>query len=69
MDELGDDNKTIFTSPSDLDSDERAAVKTGEARGKREAIKEDSKRFGLAGQRGKNLRKYETGYVKAFGHE
>lgn len=67
MDELGDDNKTIFSG--DLDSDERAAVKSGEKRGEREAMKDKPKRFGLARQRGKNLRKYGKNYVRAFGHE
>lgn len=69
MDELGDDNKTIFTSPSDLDSEERAAVKSGEKRGERVAMQEDPKRYGLARQRGLNKRKYDEGYVRAFGHE
>lgn len=67
MDELGDDDKTIFSG--DLDSEERAAVQSGEKRGECEAMKEDPKRFGLARQRGLNQRKYEKGYVRAFGHE
>ena len=67
MDELADDNKTIFSG--DLDSKERDAVKSGEKRGERMAMQEDPERFGLARQRGKNMRKYEENYVRAFGHE
>ena len=62
-----DDNKTIFSG--DLDSSERDAVKSGEKRGERMAMAEDPERFGLARQRGKNMRKYEENYVRAFGHE
>lgn len=67
MDELADDNSTIFSG--DLNSEERAAVKSGEKRGEHVAMKEDPKRFSLAGQKGKNIRKYEINYVRAFGHE
>lgn len=66
MDELADDDKTIFSG--DLDSEERSAVKSGEKRGEREAMKEDTKRFGLARQRGSG-RQYGINYVRAFGHE
>lgn len=67
MDELADDNKTIFSG--DLDSEERAAVKSGEKRGERVAMTEDPERFGLARQRALGRTKYEVGYVRAFGHE
>jgi hypothetical protein len=61
---LGDDTTTIFSSPQSMDSDERDAVKKGEARGKREAMKEDPKRFGLARQRALNKKKYDECYDK-----
>ncbi len=41
MSELTDDNKTIFSG--DLDTAEKAAVQKGEARGKREYMKEHPK--------------------------
>lgn len=69
MNELSGNETTIFTAGSDMTSEERSAVKSGEKRGEREAVAEDPKRFGLARQRGKNIRKYEVGYVRAFGHE
>ena len=62
-----DDNKTIFTS--DLDPEEKAAVKSGEERGKRVAMAEDPERFGMARQKALNKTKYDVGYVRAFGHE
>lgn len=40
---LGDDTTTIFSSPQSMGSDEREAVKKGEARGKREYMKEHPK--------------------------
>ena len=46
MPEFDDDNKTIFSS--DLDSTEKAAVATGEARGKKEYMK-DNPKCGLVG--------------------
>lgn len=67
MDELADDNTTIFSTG--MSSEEKAAVKSGEERGEREAMAENPKRFGLARQRGRNIRKYGINYVKAFGHE
>lgn len=67
MDELADDNTTIFSTG--MSSEEKAAVKSGEKRGEREAMKEDPKRYGLARQRALNRRKCEEGYVRAFGHE
>jgi hypothetical protein len=69
MDELSGAETTIFTAGSDMTSEERSAVKSGEKRGEREAMKEDTKRFGLARQRGKNIRKYGIGYVRTFGHD
>ena len=68
MSELSGADTTIFTSGSDMTSEERTAVKSGEKRGECGAMREDTKRFGLAGQRGKNLRKYEKNYIRAFGH-
>jgi len=67
MDELSEDNKTIFSG--DLDSEERAAVKSGEKRGEKVAMQEDPERFGLARQRALGRTKYEVNYVKAFGHD
>ena len=64
-----DDSTTIFTSPQDMTSEERSAVKSGEKRGERGAIEEDPKRFGLARQRGLNKRKYDTNYRRIFGHD
>jgi len=62
-----DDNKTIFST--DLDAEEKAAVKSGEKRGERVAMAEDPERFGLARQRALGRKKYEVNYVKAFGHD
>lgn len=67
MPEFDDDNKTIFSG--DLDPEEKAAVKSGEKRGEREAMREDPERFGMARQRALNKKKYDEGYVRAFGHE
>lgn len=67
MDELGDDNKTIFSG--DLDSEERAALKSGEKRGERIAMAEDPERFGMARQKALGRKKYEESYVRIFGHE
>ena len=67
MPEFDDDDKTIFSG--DLDSEERAAVKSGEKRGEREAMKEDPERFGMARQGALGRKKYAEGYVRAFGHE
>lgn len=59
-------DKTIFDS-TDLDSEERAAVKSGEERGKLIAMREDPERFGLAGERGRNIKKYEGQMTRIFG--
>ena len=67
MIELSGAETTIFSTG--MSGEEKDAVKSGEKRGEREAMAEDPKRFGLAGQRGKNIRRYEVGYVRAFGHE
>ncbi len=53
---LSDDTKTIFTS-CELDSGERAAVKSGEARGKCEYMKEHPK-CGLKG----NTKAFDRNY-------
>lgn len=47
MPEFDDDNKTIFTS--DLDPEEKVAVASGEARGKRVAMAERSEHYGCIG--------------------
>lgn len=63
MDELAKDaEKTIFSG--DLDSGERAAVQSGEARGKRAAMAEDPERFGMARQRALNKGKFDVNYDK-----
>jgi len=67
MIELSGAETTIFSTG--MSGEEKDAVKSGEKRGEREAMKEDPKRFGLARQRGKNIRRYEVGYVRAFGHD
>lgn len=67
MNELSGAETTIFSTG--MSGEEKDAVRSGEKRGEREAMKEDPKRFGLARQRGKNIRRYEVGYVRAFGHE
>ncbi len=66
MDELSGTDTTIFSG--DMTSEEKDAVKSGEKRGEREAMKENTKRFGLARQRGSG-RQYGINYVRAFGHE
>lgn len=62
MPEFDDDDKTIFTSG--LDPDEKAAVKSGEKRGEREAMKEDPERFGMARQRALGRKRYSKNYDK-----
>lgn len=62
MPEFDDDDKTIFTS--DLDPEEKAAVKSGEERGKREYMK-DHPKCGLTVA----TEAYRKNYVRAFGHE
>ena len=69
MDELDGADTTIFTSPQDMTSEERSAVKSGEKRGERVAMAEDPERFGLARQRALGMNKYGINYVRAFGHE
>ena len=69
MNELDGTDTTIFTSPQDMTSEERSAVKSGEKRGERVAMAEDPERFGLARQRALGMKKYEEGYVMAFGHD
>lgn len=62
MKEFDDDNKTIFSG--DLDPEERAAVRSGEERGKRVAMAEDPERFGLARQRALTKKKFDENYDK-----
>ncbi len=62
MADFSGEEKTIFTS--DLDKDEKAAVKSGEERGKQAAMAEDPERFGMARQRGLNKKKFDKNYAK-----
>lgn len=59
---LGDDTTTIHSSPQSMSSAEREAVKSGEARGKREMVAEHPKRFGLARASGKGKKQFDKGY-------
>ena len=61
MPEFDDDNKTIFSG--DLDSDERAAVRSGENRGKRIAVAENPKRYGLARQWALTKKQFDANYA------
>jgi hypothetical protein len=61
-------DRTIFDS-SELSSEERAAVRKGEERGKKAAMAEDPERFGMARQKALGRKAYDEGYVRAFGHE
>lgn len=60
---------TIFSSRDTMNSAERNAVESGENRGKQMSMSDDPKRFGLARQAAINKKKYDAGYLKAFGHE
>lgn len=60
--DLGDDTTTIHSSPQSMTSAEREAVKKGEARGKREFVAANPKRFGLARELGKGKRQFDKGY-------
>jgi len=62
MPEFDDDNKTIFST--DLDSDEREAVRSGEKRGKRIYEKEHP-RCGLM----VSTPQYRKNYKRIFGHD
>ena len=62
MADFDEDNKTIFSG--DLDSEERAAVKSGEKRGEREAMAEDPERFGMARQRALGRKRYEEAFAR-----
>ena len=65
MDSLDKDaEKTIFTSGSDLSSEERDAVKKGEKRGEQKAMESDPERFGMARARAKGRVKYAIGYSR-----
>lgn len=46
---MDNDESTIFTSPQCMSSEERSAIKTGEERGKREAIKARPEHYGNIG--------------------
>ena len=60
---------TIFSSRDTMTSAERVAVKSGEKRGERIAMKENPKRFSLAKSAAINKKKYDAGYRLAFGHD
>lgn len=60
-----DDNKTIFTS--DLDDDEKAAVKSGENRGKRVAMVERREHYSLCGERARTSKKFEKNWMYGTG--
>ncbi len=59
---LSDDTTTVHSNPQSMSSAERAAVKTGEARGKREMMAAHPERFGLAGELGRCKRQFDEGY-------
>ena len=65
--DLSGADTTIFTSGSDMTSEERSAVKSGEKRGERVAMAEDPERFGLARQRGLGRKKYEEAFERING--
>jgi len=62
-----DDDKSIFSTS--LSSEEKDAVHSGEERGKREAMKADPERFGMARQRALGKERYDANYVRIFGHD
>lgn len=64
MPEFDDDNKTIFSA--DLDAEEKAAVHSGEERGKLEYMK-DHPECGLGQVTLSEA--YQRRYAMAFGHE
>lgn len=46
---MDNEESTIFTSPQQMSSEERSAVKSGEARGKRMAVAERPEHYGNIG--------------------
>lgn len=60
-------DKTIFDT-TDLDSEERAAVRSGEERGKRVAMREDPERYGMARQKALNRKAYEETWERVWGN-
>ena len=62
---MNNDESTIFTSPQCMSSEERSAVKTGEARGKKMAMLERPEHYGNIGSL--NPVKTEKGKAKMFG--
>ena len=62
-----EDNATIFSTG--LSCEQKNAIKSGEKRGEREAMKENPKRFSLARQKALGRKKYEENYVRTFGHD
>lgn len=59
-------DKTIFDT-TDLDPEERAAVRSGQKRGERIAMQEDPERFGMARQKALNRKKYEETWERVWG--
>lgn len=59
---MDNDESTIFTSPQQMSSEERSAVKKGEARGKRMAMAERPEHYGNIGSI--SAKKYRDGYDK-----
>ncbi len=62
-----EDNATIFSTG--LSCEQKNAIKSGEERGKREAMKGDPKRFATARRNGKSIRAWNEAYVRIFGHD
>ena len=62
---MDNEESTIFTSPQQMSSAERSAVKTGEDRGKRVAMSERPEHYGNIGSL--NPIKTEKGKAKMFG--
>ena len=59
---MDNEESTIFSSPQSMSADERAAVKSGEERGKRVAMAERPEHYGNIGSR--NNIQYRNNYDK-----
>jgi hypothetical protein len=59
---MDNEESTIFTSPQQMSSEERSAVKSGEARGKQMAMAERPEHYGNIGSR--DHVKYRENYDK-----
>ena len=62
-----EDNATIFSTG--LSCEQKNAIKSGEKRGEREAMKENPERFATARRNATKRKQYEESYVRIFGHE